>query len=446
MPRLRTKEIVSTKRLYPLRYHPIQHDLWTSPKRFNVVPSGRRSGKTEICGKRKIIMKALKGTKYDDSRFGVGAPTRDQAKRIYWRDLKAMIAPTFIRSKSETDLSITLVTGTSIHVVGLDKPERIEGVPWDGFVLDEYGNMKASVWPEHIRPALADRQGWCDFIGVPEGRNHYYRLHKRARSSKFNSWGSYHWVSADILPKSEIEDAKEDLDERTFKQEFEGSFLNFAGMVYYQFSEALHYKRLQYRSDLPLIFCFDFNVSPGVAVVVQEVKKGPHIISNIIGEVYIKDDSNTPLVCKKLIFDWKHHRGKVYCYGDKTGGARGTAKVLGTDWDLIHTSLSRQWGNRVSYDLPRVNPREKDRVNSVNTRLLNANDVVRIQIDPSKAPHVVEDFEGVLLTKDGTGEIDKKRDPQLTHYTDGFGYYIHKVFPVSRDLVSLKPNNTEFWK
>lgn len=439
----RTREATSTKRMYPLNYHPVQHALWTSPHRFNVVPAGRRSGKTEICGKRKIITKALQGTEFPNSRFGVGAPTRDQAKRIYWNDLKAMISPTLILDKSETDLSITLVTGTSIHVVGLDKPERIEGVPWDGFVLDEYGNMKERAWPENIRPALADRRGWCDFIGVPEGRNHYYRLHKRALSPKHKEWGSYHWMSADILPKEEIESAREDLDERTFKQEFEGSFVNFAGRVYYQFSEGLHYSRLEYNSNSPLIFCFDFNVSPGIAVVVQEEKIGKHIISNIIGEVYIEDDSNTLLVCKKLKHDWKHHKGKIYCYGDKTGGARGTAKVMGSDWDLITASLSKKWKN-IGYDLPPKNPRERDRVNSVNTRLLNANGVVRVKIDPTKAPHVVEDFEGVLLSRSGTGEIDKKTDPKLTHCTDAVGYYIHKVFPVDRE--TWKRTEQQFWK
>ena len=65
-------------------------------------------------------------------------------------------------------------------MVGLDKPERIEGQPWDGGVLDEYANMKAHAWGANVRPALSDRLGWCDLIGVPEGRNHYYDLHVSA--------------------------------------------------------------------------------------------------------------------------------------------------------------------------------------------------------------------------------------------------------------------------
>jgi hypothetical protein len=35
---------------------------------------------------------------------------------------------------------IKLVNGAEIWVIGLDKPERIEGKPWDWGILDEYGN------------------------------------------------------------------------------------------------------------------------------------------------------------------------------------------------------------------------------------------------------------------------------------------------------------------
>ena len=161
-------------RWYPLNYHPIQAALWRSKYRFNIVPSGRRSGKTEICGKRKLVLKALIGGEWPDWKGFAAAPTRIQAKRIYWEDLKKLIPKTLLaKPPSESTLTIPLINGSEIHVLGMDKPERAEGTPWDHGVLDEYGNMKKSVWPEHVRPALADRRGTCDFIGAREGRNHY---------------------------------------------------------------------------------------------------------------------------------------------------------------------------------------------------------------------------------------------------------------------------------
>jgi hypothetical protein len=60
---------------------------------------------------------------------------------------------------SESELVIPLWHGGEIFLVGMDKPERIEGAPVDGGVLDEYGNMKPQAWGENVRPALSDRDG-----------------------------------------------------------------------------------------------------------------------------------------------------------------------------------------------------------------------------------------------------------------------------------------------
>lgn len=155
------QEAAPKTRLYPLRYHPEQERLKSSPARFKVVPAGRRSGKTELA-KRNLIVSALTATDYFDPRFFAGAPTRDQAKAIYWTDLKAMVPRALLRDKPrESDLVINLRNGAEICVIGMDRPERIEGRPWNGGILDEFANMKPGAWGENVRPALSDRNGWC---------------------------------------------------------------------------------------------------------------------------------------------------------------------------------------------------------------------------------------------------------------------------------------------
>jgi hypothetical protein len=445
-------------RWYPLRYHPEQSRLWASPSRFNVVPAGRRSGKTEIVGKRKLVLKALQGSPWPDPRFFAAAPTRDQAKRIYWSDLKKMI-PTHLRSKppSESHLTIYLINGVEIVVVGMDKPERIEGTPWDGGVLDEYANMKAKTWYEHVRASLSDRKGWCDFIGVPEGRNHYYDLYRDAQTrfaeavakGKVPEWNAFWWKSADILDKEEIASAKRDLDELTFQQEYEASFVNFSGRAYYNFDERTHCARLEYDPEGDLEFCFDFNVAPGTAAVVQEQwlptsDEEETWGDGVIGEVWIPRNSNTLLVCDRLINDWGNHKGPIKCYGDQTGGSKKTSAVLGSDWQLIKEKLWGYFGtDRVSFQIPKSNPRERDRVNSVNSRLLSISKDIRCMVDPSRAPHVVRDFEGVALIEGGSGEIDKNRDQNLTHLTDALGYRVWRKYPVKKQYV---PSNQRYWK
>lgn len=401
-----------------------------SDARFHVVPAGRRSGKTERA-KRKLIRHTLRGPKgrvYGGTpRYFAAAPTREQAKRIYWADLKALMPRDLVVDISETELRISTKVG-ELQVVGMDKPERIEGSPWDGGVLDEYGNMKPQAWGENVRPALSDRHGWCDLIGVPEGRNHYYDTYQEAGDRE--DWARFTWPSADILPPEEVEAARRELDELTFQQEYEASFVSFEGRAYYPFTEADNVKpvRAQYDPGQPLGLCFDFNVAPGVAAVVQESGVYGTLV---IGEVYIPRNSNTPAVCRKLVQDWGHHEGRVTCYGDATGGARGSAKVAGSDWDIVKQELRGVWSD-LRFDVPKANPAERSRVNAMNSRICAGDGTRRLYVDGQHAPHVVRDLEGVTLLEGGSGEIDKKADPALTHVADALGYYVERVHPVEK--------------
>jgi hypothetical protein len=183
-----------------------------------------------------------------------------------------------------------------------------------------------------------------------------------------------------------------------------------------------------------LIFCFDFNINPGVAAVCQETADG----TAVIGEVWIPRNSNTELVCRRLLADWGEHAGAVECYGDATGGAGGSAKVAGSDWDLVRSTLRPVFGNRIVFRVPRANPRERARINSVNSRLKSADKQYRLFIDYRKARHVADDLDGVALLEGGSGEIDKEHgDKTLSHISDALGYYVAYAFPV--DELILKP-------
>lgn len=431
-----------TPRWYPLRFHPIQSELWKSTKRFEVVPAGRRSGKTEL-GKRKGVKFTLGNTTLPDYWAVFAAPTRDQAKRLFWNDLKKMFPPVFVESIRESELTIRLITGAEASVVGMDKPERIEGRPLDFILLDEYANMHAAAWSQNVRPALStvDRPpGRAMFTGVPEGRNHYYKLALYAQDPVNKEWGHFHWKSEDILDPKEIAQAKQDLDPLTYAQEYEASFLNFEGRAYYPFERALHSRpiRAKYSPKNPISFCFDFNVAPGVAAIVQEIndeKLGD--ISGCLGEVWIAQNSNTAAICNRLLQDWGKHAGDVLLYGDATGGAKGTAQVQGSDWDIIRQVLRPVFGDRLKLRVKSQNPKERVRINAVNARLKTADGKIHFLVDPS-CIHVIEDFEGVTLLEGGSGEIDKFADEERTHITDAIGYYLEYKFPLVVQTLSVE--------
>lgn len=457
------KRRLLTPRWGPLRYHEAQARLMDSTARYTVVPAGRRSGKTELVGKRKMLLRCLCSHRkdlpqyfkpYADPRFMIAAPTHDQVRRIYWDDVCAMV-PRHMLAKPPHNTSMTLyfLNGAELHLMGMDRSERAEGVPWDHVCLDEFANMKPEVWTAHLRPALSDRKGGADFIGVPEGRNHYYELYKYAQSVEAAAnrngeppeWETYTWPSSEILPPLEVEAAKRDLDELTFQQEYLGSFVSFSGRAYYPFNEKLHLAPLKYDPNGTIAFCLDFNVDPGVAVVCQE-QTLPNGLQGtaVIGEVWIPQNSNTVLVATRLANDWKSHAGRIIVYGDATGGARRSSGVLGSDWELFKQVMRAHFPlDRVFYKISPANPPERERVNAVNSRLKSFSGEVRVAIDPSRAPHLVVDLEGVTLVKGGSGEIDKRHSPELSHASDGWGYYIQREFPVRTQYA---PAKSKFWK
>ena len=160
------------KRWYPLIPHPIQLELIRDDVRFKLVPAGRRSGKTERA-KRYLVKKAMSEA---GRFFFAAAPTRDQARKIFWDDLKTLsLTSTHPEQPRETELKITFPNGSEIQVLGLDNPARIEGSLWHGGVIDEIADCKPDAWAFHVQPALdtvhpldPGYRAWCWLTGVPD--------------------------------------------------------------------------------------------------------------------------------------------------------------------------------------------------------------------------------------------------------------------------------------
>src|SRR3984957_19185087 len=235
-----------TRRWVELREHAEQLRLWRDQTRFKIVLAGRRSGKTEVA-KRRLVEHLFHRTWHGQpGRYFAAAPTHHQAKRIFWEDLKSMIRPGWIRSISETDLRIITKPGAQLWVHGLDVPQRIEGSPWDGCVIDELANCRPKIWDAHVRPALADRRGWAWLIGVPDmdspGQMDYENLALIAQSGVEPEWTCFSWPSADVLPADEIESARRRLDPIIFEQEYLGKFVIARGRAFSNFDPAVHVK------------------------------------------------------------------------------------------------------------------------------------------------------------------------------------------------------------
>jgi phage terminase large subunit len=190
-------------------------------KRWSVIVAHRRAGKTVACIVE--LLTAALSTSKTNARYAYIAPYYGQAKQVAWDYLKRYAAP--VASKfSESELAVDLVNGSRIRLYGADNPDSLRGIYLDGVVLDEYADMRSSVWGEIIRPLLTDRQGWAVFIGTPKGRNAFCELYEKAQ--KDTEWLCLTLKASQtgILPQKELDDARKVMTESQFEQEFECSF------------------------------------------------------------------------------------------------------------------------------------------------------------------------------------------------------------------------------
>lgn len=142
-------------------------------QRWSVLVAHRRAGKT-VAAVNDLIEKATYNTR-ENPRYAYIAPLLKQAKDIAWSYLKDFSAP-FAPKINESELYVQLTAlpnSPRITIYGADNPDSFRGLYLDGAVLDEFGNMRESVWREVLLPALIDRRGWAVFMGTPNGPNHF---------------------------------------------------------------------------------------------------------------------------------------------------------------------------------------------------------------------------------------------------------------------------------
>jgi hypothetical protein len=404
-----------------------QWTVFVCDQRFRVLVAGRRFGKTYLA-----LVELCQAASVPGHLAWYVAPTYKQAKRIAWKPLKEMTRPYWAAKPNETDLRIELSWGGTICLRGADNYDSLRGDGLDFVVLDEYASMAREAWTEVLRPALADRNGKALFISTPKGFNHLHELFEGAENQP--DWKAFQFTTAEggnVSPK-ELESAAQELDERTYRQEFEASFqTSGVGRAYYAFDRTQNVRGLGFDRRVSLAWTLDFNMNPLCSVLAQVYEGRVHVL-----EEMILPDSNTLAACEEFLArteKWATGMPlSIDVYGDATAEQRRTSASR-TDWQIVKEFFGRyQDRYQARFHIPSVNPAVKDRINCVNAKLRNHAGQNRLLVDRS-CTHLIRDFEQVCWKTDPHGnplaDLDKS-DSRRTHVSDAIGYLIAREFPM----------------
>lgn len=216
--------------------HAKQGLILQDKSRFQVLVAGRRFGKT-ILAVMKLLLEALR---HKNCMYWYVAPTYRQAKMIAWRLLKNILPEGEPVKINEQELSIEFLRHKSIiELKGADNEDSLRGMGINGLVVDEFASIYNNwvVWNEILRPMLTDTKGWALFIGTPKGKDALWELFIKGQRGE-DGFMSWRFATADnpFIDAKEVEEAKQAMPERHFRQEYEASFESYTGLIYPEFT------------------------------------------------------------------------------------------------------------------------------------------------------------------------------------------------------------------
>ena len=394
-----------------------QQEVISCEKRFRVLISGRRFGKTFLA-----ISELAKFARFPNQKVWYVSPSYRQSKNICWSMLKdQMIKHKWAKKINDSDLSIILKNNSLIQLKGSDNEQSLRGVGLNFIVLDEFADIKPNAWYEVLRPTLSDTKGSALFCGSPKGFNFAYDLY----SKKDKEWESFKFTTIEggQVDQEEIEQAKNDLDERTFQQEYLATFVNYAGIIYYNFDINNNVIEDYKLHDGTIHIGMDFNIDPMCCVVAQE--KDNKII--IFDEIQIWS-SNTAEMVQEIK---QRYKQKVVIYPDPASKQRKTSAGGFTDLSILKNA-----GFEVR--CRSTHPLVRDRINAVNSKLKNVNGKSSMFMIKS-CKNLIKSLQRQIY-KEGTHVPDK--DSGYDHFNDALGYMIEYMYPLRRDF---KPNRPTRW-
>tara|TARA_R100001129_G_scaffold23324_2_gene14875 strand:+ start:823 stop:2121 length:1299 start_codon:yes stop_codon:yes gene_type:complete len=399
--------------------------------RFTVAVCGRRWGKS-VSASKEIECVITQPNK----RAWVVAPTYQTAEKVFREVWHTCITekqmPT--RRASYRDMYIEFEWGSIFEGKSADNPPSLVGEGLDLLVLDEAAKQKKKTWEMYLRPTLSDRKGSAIFITTPEGYNWVYELYLRGKEDEdWNSFNSPSWENQYAYPTGESDpdlvEAKRNMPQEIFDQEYAALFTSFAGRVY-EFDRNLDVGSYPYDPGLPTYCSIDFGYRmPAVGwFQVHKVNGEDHIriIDEIIHKTNIKTDELAQMVKSKPY-------NVAQYFGDPAG------KQVSGQSGLGDTEIFRRLGIVIRSRRDKVSTKIESGISHIRRYIKNANGDRFLHVD-KKCTGIIADFENYRYPEHKEGSLLKEspiKDGLHDHGMDMVRYFFINRFPIPQAKLTL---------
>lgn len=400
---------------------PSARKVFNDVNRFKAVVAGRRFGKSYLLAY--MIFKDLISGGGRELLYL--APTYAMAKRVMWKYLIKVIPSEYIKEKIQSDLQIRLINNSVIYLGGAQNYDSYRGLGLDNAYIDEAADIPDEAWTEVLRPALSDKEGGAVVVGTPEGKNNWFW--DITQDKRFNV---YQFKTSDggwVKPE-EIEIAQSQMDERTYRQEYEASFLDMYGAAYYAYSD-MNQTNETFNPGRKTYLCWDFNAGecPMAVCIVQESNGLLFVVKE-----FVFKNSNTDETCQAVneYLIQNNFNGALEVTGDYSGKRRESSASF-TDYQIIEHYFKNYKGFKIE---KRPTLSVKDRVAALNALFKTYSGFMRLFVNADYCPKLVNDLKRVTWKESGV-KLDGT-NPELTHISDALSYFAYNYFPIQELITS----------
>jgi hypothetical protein len=129
--------------------------------------------------------------------------------------------------------------GARLTFKGAENERALRGRGLTYLVVDEGAYIEKAIWTRALRPSLSDKAGRAVICSTPNGRANWFYDQYTIASERRNGWSSFRWQTWDnpIITGADIEDAKSQLSDSEFQQEYAAEFVSRAGLVLPNFTD-----------------------------------------------------------------------------------------------------------------------------------------------------------------------------------------------------------------